>query len=110
MTPILEETMSFFRCEKCGKKLIKRLNNGIWYFAYGRKKMTNGEYSVYAPVEIFVHGSVKMKCFDDSCSYWNTFNFLPPFPVINNPNVGKSENCEIRDDTTVTQLRAVGKE
>lgn len=68
----------FFHCEKCGKRLIKRLPNGLFHFAYGRKKGRDGDFiSNRAPVDIYVHGSVRMRCMVDGCGHWTTFSYFP---------------------------------
>ena len=45
----------FVLCEKCGKKLIKKLPNGLYHFMYGRR----GE---FIPVDIRIQGVIQMKC------------------------------------------------
>ena len=63
----------FMRCELCDKKLIKRLSNGLLYFAYGGLKGETKE----PRVELLIHGSIKMKCIRKTCEHWNTINYLP---------------------------------
>lgn len=58
-------------CEKCGKKLLRRRANGIFVFKFGRN--SSKEDVVY--MEIW--GSLKMKCFRETCSYTNTIHFFP---------------------------------
>ena len=60
----------FVCCEKCGKKLIERLPNGIFKFIFGGRQQP-------PPVEIFIYGSLKMRCLRKSCGAWNTVTFLP---------------------------------
>ena len=69
----IEEPKHFVRCEKCGKILIERRTNGLWYFRFGWKKDDHIE----PYVEIFIHGNIKMKCLRRSCGHWNILNFLP---------------------------------
>ena len=64
----------FLYCEHCRKKMVRRMPNGILHFLYGKK--FNGE-EVYAPVEIYIHGSIQMRCIDKGCREWNTFTLLP---------------------------------
>lgn len=66
-------TGSSIVCEKCGKKLIKRLTNGQWHFVFGRDPDLPGD----PPVELYIFGSLKMKCIRRSCRHWNIFNHLP---------------------------------
>jgi hypothetical protein len=70
---------SFFRCEKCGKKLIERLPNGCWRFVFGK---TN-DASFFIPVEMKIHGSLVMRCLRRTCrrehpQHWNVLNYFPP--------------------------------
>jgi hypothetical protein len=65
----------FYRCEKCGKILIERRPNGLWYFVFGKNKK-------FVPVEMHIHGNIKMRCLRRSCrrdnpDHWNIFNFFP---------------------------------
>lgn len=60
------------KCWKCKKNLIERLPNGIFRFMFGKK----GEYDS-APVEILIHGNIKMRCLKRTCREWNVFNFFP---------------------------------
>jgi hypothetical protein len=65
----------FYRCEKCGKILIERRPNGLWYFVFGKNKK-------FIPVEMHIHGNIKMRCLRRSCrrdnaEHWNIFNFFP---------------------------------
>ncbi len=59
----------FIRCEKCGKKLIERLPNGLFKFSFGGADDP--------PVEIMIAGSIKIKCLRKSCKHWNEITFLP---------------------------------
>jgi len=66
---------TFYKCGKCGKTLIERRPSGMWYFIFGRNKK-------FIPVEMHIHGNVKMRCLRRSCrkanpTYWNIFNFFP---------------------------------
>lgn len=62
----------FVICEKCGKKLIERLPNGIWRFRFGKRE---GGVSV---VDMEIHGSIKMKCLKRTCNHINVLNYFPP--------------------------------
>jgi len=60
----------FIYCEKCGKKLIEQMPNGIFKFIFGGR--------VPPPVvEMYICGSIKMKCLRKSCGYFNEISFLP---------------------------------
>jgi hypothetical protein len=68
----------FQYCSLCGKRLIERRTNGLWQFVFGRNQNDPGK----PPVEIFIHGSLKMRCLRRSCrttspDHWNIFNFFP---------------------------------
>ena len=69
--------LTFVRCNQCGKKLIGRLPNGLWYFVFGRKVKRGGELSTYCPVEIYIHGSLKIRCIARGCEHWNILNYFP---------------------------------
>jgi hypothetical protein len=69
---------NFFRCEKCGKRLIERLPNGLWRFIFGKPSET----SSFVPVELKIHGSLVMRCLRRKCrreypDHWNVLNFFP---------------------------------
>ena len=61
---------SFVCCEKCGKRLIERLPNGVFKFIFGGKQQL-------PPVELYIYGSIKMRCLRKNCRHWNEFTFLP---------------------------------
>jgi hypothetical protein len=91
---------SFFRCEKCGKKLIERQPNGCWRFVFGK---TN-DASHFIPVEMKVHGSLVMRCLRRTCrreypNHWNVLNYFPPNRVqtdlINPAVVESSDNVAV---------------
>lgn len=63
----------FIKCEHCGKKIIKRLPNGLWHFVFGRKP-SSGD---FIPVELFIYGSVKIRCWHRECNKFNTLHFFP---------------------------------
>lgn len=73
---------TFIYCEKCGKKLIERLPNGLWKFVFGKK----AEGAKGPPVEMLIHGSLSMRCIRRSCGHRNILNYFPP----NQPKVEKS--------------------
>ena len=74
---MLEEEMTL-TCEKCGKKLIHRLPNGLFHFVFGKKKDKDGKFLPFSPVEIFIHGSIKMRCISRECGHFNVFTYFPP--------------------------------
>ena len=63
----------FYCCEKCGKKLIERLPNGLWRFCFGRYPDGTGD----SPVDMTIHGSIKMRCIRRSCRHENILNYFP---------------------------------
>ncbi len=65
---------NFVYCEKCGKKLIERKNNGMWHFVFG--KPINGD-SQYIPVDMYIQGNIKIKCLRRTCGHWQMLNFFP---------------------------------
>ena len=86
------EDKTFLVCEKCGKKLIKRMPNGILYFIFGRRKDRLGVYRDYCPVELYIHGSIKIKCLSRDCDHFTIINFFPN--VVKTNEEEKSENTE----------------
>lgn len=62
---------SFVYCEKCHKKLLERLPNGLWRFIFGGKSAAS------APVDLTISGSVRIKCLRKSCKHINVFNYFP---------------------------------
>lgn len=74
---------NFYKCERCGKKLIERLDNGLWKFAFGRQRteIEGEEYidtNEFCPVvEMLIKGSIKMKCIRRECGH---YTILPYFP------------------------------
>jgi hypothetical protein len=67
----------FLFCEKCGKKMLGRLPNGVFYFIFGKKRRRDGSLGEFSPVEIYIQGSLKMRCIDQECGHFNTFNYFP---------------------------------
>lgn len=65
----------FILCEHCGKKLIERKPNGLFYFAFGRSNDENDP----VMVEMYVHGSMRLRCWRRACRGWNTLNYFPQF-------------------------------
>ena len=72
-----DKRKSFRVCEKCGKRIVERLPNGLWSFQFGRKQKHDGGYEDYAPVEILIHGSFMIKCLSRSCNHNNIFHYFP---------------------------------
>jgi hypothetical protein len=86
----------FVRCEKCGKKLIERLPNGLWKFAFGQMQ---GQGQAKSPVEMLIHGSIKMRCLRRSCraehpDHWNMLHYFPNRNIFEHapPNQPKAES------------------
>jgi len=69
---------TFVYCEKCRKKLIERLPNGLWKFVFGKKS----ELSKNPPVNMMIHGSIKMKCIRRTCGHWNVLNYFPKIETL----------------------------
>jgi len=67
----------FYLCEKCNKKLIERGENGMWHFVFGKSKDENGNLLGIPPVDIYVWGSLKMRCLRRGCGHWNVLDFFP---------------------------------
>ncbi len=69
----MNQNKKFVCCEKCGKRLIERMDNGLWHFVFG--KSPDGQN--FVPVDMYIHGNVKIKCLRRSCGHWNVLNFFP---------------------------------
>lgn len=69
--------MSFYCCEKCGKKLIERKPNGMWVFKFGKTKDEYGEFTGKSPVYMEIYGSLQMRCIRRECNHMNVLNFFP---------------------------------
>ena len=63
---------TFVKCEVCGKRLIERLPNGLFRFRFGKKNEKDG-----SPVDMEIHGSLRMKCLRRSCGHINVLNYFP---------------------------------
>jgi hypothetical protein len=77
----------FAYCKVCGKRLLERKANGLWYFAFGKPRVGSGK----IPVEMFIQGNVKIKCLRRSCNAWNIFNLLPTFSEVQSESSEKSD-------------------
>jgi len=86
---------NFVHCEKCRKKLIERMPNGLWKFVFGKKS----ELSNSPPVVMMIHGSLRMKCIRRSCGHWNVLNYFPKTEIVLS-NQQKAENSGKNNETT----------
>jgi hypothetical protein len=68
----MTQPSTFINCEKCKKRLIEQKPDGMWYYSFGKSV---GE--TYAPVEIYIYGSIKIKCSRKSCHHWNELTKFP---------------------------------
>ena len=64
---------NFICCENCGKKLIERSANGLYHFVFGKNPADPGN----PPVDIWIHGNLKIKCLRRNCGHVNVLNFFP---------------------------------
>ena len=85
----------FLYCSICGKRVLERMPNGLFKFVFGRNQNDPGK----PPVEMFVHGSLKMRCLRRSCrttapDHWNIFNFFPHIVKVAQVNQAKPEEEE----------------
>jgi len=71
----MNENRTFITCEKCGKKLIERKQNGLWYFLFGKRFDKDGIEGP-PPVELYVQGSLRMRCLRRTCGHYFP-NFMP---------------------------------
>ena len=70
------DNIIFLKCENCGKNLIQRLPNGLFRFRFGRDKMGR------TPVDITIHGNIKIKCFRGTCGHIQIINYFDEFKEI----------------------------
>lgn len=70
------EKKIFINCEKCGKRLIERLPNGLWKFVFGSRRSRAGHISK-TPVNILIHGSLRIQCLKRTCQHMNVLNYFP---------------------------------
>jgi hypothetical protein len=77
---------TFYKCDKCNKKLIERLPNGLWKFAFGRQRIEFDESGEALPfdkdqyepaVMMLIRGSIKIKCLKRECGHYNILPFFP---------------------------------
>lgn len=83
-----EQKKNFVYCEECGGILIERLSNGLWKFAFGKSK--EGGKKKTPPVEMLIHGDIKMKCFRTKCGHWQILTHLP-FSIEDAENIIKTK-------------------
>ena len=72
----------WIRCAYCNRKLIKRKSNGLFHFKFGKPFKTNKDgikelRESPTPVDIYIHGSIRIKCFHRHCGKFNTLNYFP---------------------------------
>lgn len=79
---------SLIMCNKCGKPIIGRKENGLWHFLFGKIPGSN-----IPVIEMVIHGSIRMKCIHKSCGHINILNFFPE-PVF------KSSVAPVRIEST----------
>lgn len=64
------------KCEHCGKRMMQRKYNGLFYFRFGRMNVTDSD--IKDPmIEMEVIGSIRIRCWHRECRKWNVFNFFP---------------------------------
>lgn len=69
--------LKFISCEKCGKKLIERKENGLWHFVFGKWRDKRGNLTGKTPVDMYIHGSLKIRCLRRGCDHWNVLHYFP---------------------------------
>lgn len=92
-----QDSQIFIYCEHCGKRIMERLPNGLFRFIFGKRPEDSGS----PPVEILIHGSVKMRCLRRSCKKWNVINYLPViFLEVDNKEIPQSDSSELPNRVT----------
>jgi hypothetical protein len=69
------QAKNFINCEKCGKRLIERLPNGLWKFVFGKSLDEIGE----PPVDMLIQGNIVITCLRRTCRHKNQLNYFPFF-------------------------------
>jgi len=69
-------TKTFLHCSKCNKRLLERLQNGLFKFIFGGGTARSGE-DIPPPIDMKIHGSIQMKCTRRTCRELNTFQYFP---------------------------------
>jgi hypothetical protein len=87
----------FVNCEKCHKRLLKRLPNGLFEFRFGRRLDSKGVDKDDPPVHLYVNGSIKIKCLREGCGHWNIFTFFPNTEF-------QEEQSDIRIEQTTNKI------
>lgn len=85
----MNQDKTFIHCEKCGKRLIARLPNGLYHFVFG-KRIGN---DTGPPVEVFIHGSLKIRCLRRSCGHMNVLTYFPHTMRDNQPKAEDPEKA-----------------
>ena len=81
---------TFLHCSRCNKRLLERLQNGLFKFIFGGGTTRDGE-DYPPPVDMQVHGSIKMKCTRRTCNQENIFNYFPHSKHFQEPQSGRTE-------------------
>lgn len=63
----MNEQSQWVKCNRCGKKLLKVLNDGSLEFVYGRMKDGKGKLGKRTPVRMKIYGVVKIVCISNGC-------------------------------------------
>ena len=92
---------SFLFCKKCGKKIIERQSNGLFYFVFGKRRDKDGNLLEFSPVELLIHGSIKIRCLSRTCGHWNIFNYFPSELQSDNPETAQNNLLKKGGDTYV---------
>ena len=84
---------TFLHCSKCNKRLLERLQNGLFRFIFGGGTTREGE-DYPPPVDMKVHGSIQMKCTRRTCRELNTFQYFPHSCSFKDKQSGLSEKSK----------------
>lgn len=98
----MKEDKNFYKCTKCGKINIERMENGLFRFIFGKKKNSIRR----SPVEMIIHGNIKMRCIRCTCDEWLIFNLLPTPNDWETPtnSVSQSAALNLRKSHTVKEI------
>ena len=84
---------TFLHCGKCNKRLLERLQNGLFRFIFGGGVSKEGD--IYPPpIDMKIHGSIQMKCTRRTCRELNTFQYFPHSNSFPDKQSGLSEKSK----------------
>ena len=84
---------TFLQCSRCNKRLIERLQNGLFRFIFGGGQTRDGDVDQLL-VAMQIHGSIKMRCTRRTCREINIFQYFPHSKSFSDNQSGLSEKSK----------------